>query len=88
MHACLPDEPLDPAREREYLLPRVAATTLAPLTGELAFDAPLDATAWALADVLDGAMPAREGRVANMDATTGFEVEERAALLDSSVGLG
>lgn len=79
---------LDPAREREWLLPRVAATTLAPLTGELAFEAPLDATAWALADVLDGAAPAREGRMADMEAAPGSDVEERAALLDSGVGFG
>lgn len=44
-----------PAPEREHLLPRVGALTLAPLTAELAFDEPLATGAWALADVLDGA---------------------------------
>ncbi len=71
------------APESDYFLPRVAATTLAPLTGELAFDEPLAASAWALADVLDGkasTRPPRPGELRHRSATGAMiEVAQRAA---------
>ncbi|MEY2807103.1 MAG: hypothetical protein RIR65_1520 [Planctomycetota bacterium] len=77
-----------PALEREYLLPRVAAATLAPLTGELAFDEPSAATAWASADALDGALPARASGDEAFDSSGAIRQDERRVALDFGAGLG